>query len=251
MLCISITMLGVAVVLTYAWITDNRESAIPWWCGAMWIGMLATALQATRSISPWWFGIGIGNIFAGLTFAMVWAGFRAFTGKRPSWMLVFMGAAIWAGLYYGNEAFRNDINARLIFLSLQYGLYSAMIVHDTWRGWKDERLPSLAASSVLFTLHGVHYIARIAGTVFWPASEVNGVIIADWLPLEAMEGFALTIFSTLVFIALVKERAERRYRLAAEIDSLTEVASRRFFVSETRTLLARRPEDGEIGRAHV
>jgi diguanylate cyclase (GGDEF)-like protein len=95
---------------------------------------------------------------------------------------------------------------------------------------------------IFFSLHSVLYLVRIPTTLLYPATEVRGVITAPWLASFALEGFALTIFSTFVFMALIKERAERRYRLAAEIDSLTSVSSRRFFVSETHAALARRPK---------
>jgi diguanylate cyclase (GGDEF)-like protein len=90
------------------------------------------------------------------------------------------------------------------------------------------------------------YLARIPASIFYPATHVNGQIIAPWAGIFFLEGFALTVMSAFVFLSLIKERAERRYRFAAEIDGLTTAATRRFFVSQTRDLLARKQAKGAL-----
>jgi diguanylate cyclase (GGDEF)-like protein len=242
MVCTSITTLVVAMALTYVWFNDSREKANGWWCLAMWVATLATAILATRTTLPAWFSIGLGNMATSMAFGLVWAGFVAFSGGRPSYKVIAVGPLAWVVCYYGFEDFRNDINSRIIAISLIYGFYGVLIARRAWLGWKEEQLPSFLATIVFYGLHSFAYAARIPATIMYPAIEDHGLIFAPWFAVVAIEGFALTIFSTFVFMALIKERAERRYRLAAEIDSLTGVSSRRYFVSETRTTLARKPK---------
>ena len=243
MICTSITTTIVAMALTYVWLVERgREKAVGWWCLSMWVATLATAILATRTILPAWFNLGLGNMGVVLAFGLAWAGFTAFSGRRPSYWIVVMGAVAWALCFYGVEEIRTDINRRIILSAVLCGSYGALIVRSAWLGWKGERLPSFLATVVFYSLHCLAYFARIPAALLYPATEHNGEIHASWFGFVAIEGFAVTIFSTFVFMALIKERAERRYRLAAEIDSLTSASSRRYFVSETRAALARNPK---------
>jgi diguanylate cyclase (GGDEF)-like protein len=241
-ICTSITTVIVALALSYLWATDGREKAIGWWCASMWAATIGTAMLATRTALPPWFSIGLGNPITVLAFGFSWAGFVAFSGERPSRFLAFAAAAAWLLLYFGVDAFRGEVNSRIIFISVVFATYGLLVVRCAWRGWCSERLPSYVATMIFFGLHSLVYLVRIPVTLVSPATEVRGMISAPWLASFVLEGFTLTIFSTFVFMALVKERAERRYRLAAEIDSLTGASSRRHFVSATRTALARRPK---------
>ena len=240
--CTSITTFIVALALSYLWLTDKREKAIGWWCASMWAATIGTMMLATRAALPHWFSVGLGNPVTVLAFGFSWAGYVAFAGGRPSKPVVLTAAMAWLVLYFGVDSFRDGVNNRIIFISLVFAIFGVLVVHCAWRGWRSEHLPSYLATMIFYGLHSLLYLVRIPMTLIYPVTESNGMVSAPWLASFALEGFTLTIFSTFVFMALVKERAERRYRLAAEIDSLTSVSSRRHFVSETRTALARQPK---------
>jgi diguanylate cyclase (GGDEF)-like protein len=243
MVCTSITTTIVAIALTCVLLfTDNREKATAWWCASMWSATICGALLASRTVSPQWFGVGLGNAFGTLAFGMIWAGFTAFAGRIPSRLFIVAGSLAWLGCFYGIEMFREDINLRFILVSVINCVYGLLVVKGAWRGWKDERLPSFLATSVFFSLHSVAYGARIPLAIFAPAIERGGVIYAPWISIVAIEAYTLTIFSAFIFTSLIKERAERRYRLAAEIDSLTSVSTRRHFVECAREALGRKPD---------
>lgn len=243
MICTAITTLIVAAALTYVWLFENnREKATRWWCMSMWAATFATGILSTRTVAPAWFSIGLGNLGVSLAFGLVSVGFAEFAGRRtPSW-LPFLGAVIWVLGYYGIEGIRAEINNRIILSSIVWATYGVLIVRYAWLGWQQERLPSFMATLVMYSLHALAYAMRVPAALIFPASESGGQVHAVWFGVMAIEGYALTIFSTFIFIALIKERAERRYRLAAEIDALTSVCSRRFFVSETRAALDRQPD---------
>lgn len=245
-ICTAITFLMVAVALTLLSAHDRKEKATRWWAAAMWMGVLAVSVAATRTVAPAWFAIGIGNSFVIMTMSLVSAGFAVFSGDRPKLLPLFAGALIWTGCYAGLEVFREEITYRIVVLTSIMATYSVTIVHTAWRGWQTERLPTFVATVVVYGAHGVVYVARIVAGVLYPATEADGHIQAPWLVAFALEGFALTVLSAFVFTMLIKERAERRYRLAAEIDGLTSAATRRFFVSETRDLMARKQPKGVL-----
>mgnify|MGYP000090667320 CR=1 FL=1 len=240
LICTAISTIIVALALSFVWIFDRREAAIGWWCATMWAVTAGCLISATRTVLPAWFALGIGNAILTLGIGLSWAGCVAFQGKRPSRLLTAAGAVLWIVAFFGFHAFRSDINARIVLLSLIFAVYSVMVVRISLIGWKTERLPSLIAMAAFFGLHALLFISRATATMIWPATEQNGTIYSPWIAAFALEGFTLTIFSGFVFMSLVKERAERRYRLAA--DSLTSAASRRHFVAETRRILADRPQ---------
>lgn len=239
--CTSITTTIVALALSYLWLTDRREKAVGWWCASMWAATLGTMMLATRGALPHWFSIGLGNPITVLAFGFSWAGYVAFGGERPSKSVILTAASAWLVLYFGVDTFREGVNNRIVFISLVFAIFGLLIMQRAWHGWRSEQLPSYLATLIFYALHSLVYLVRIPMTLIYPATEADGMVSAPWLASFALEGFTLTIFSTFVFMALIKERAERRYRLAAEIDSLTSVSSRRHFVSETRAALARRP----------
>jgi diguanylate cyclase (GGDEF)-like protein len=243
MICTAITTTVVAIALTFVLMfSDNREKATAWWCASMWTATLACALLATRTIAPPWLSIGLGNGIATFAFGLAWAGFAAFAGRAPSRRFIVLGALVWAGCYYGFPVFRYDINLRIVLVSVIDCVYGILIVRSAWLGWKREHLPSFLATSIFFTLHSIAYAARIPLALMYPAVESEGLIQAPWFSIVAIEGYTLTIFCAFMFMSLIKERAERRYRLAAEVDSLTLVSTRRHFVERAHEALARKPD---------
>jgi diguanylate cyclase (GGDEF)-like protein len=245
MICTCVTTLIVALAMTYLYINDNREKAIVWWCASMWAATIATAFHATRPVWPF-YAAGLGNLFAILAYSLLTTGFVVFNRRRPVKALILAGPILWGLFYFGARNLSADINVRIVVVSVLFGTFALIVTRNAWLGWKAEQLPSFKPTMAIYGLHGTMFLARAIATLFYPAREIGGEIIAPWLGFFAIEGYALSIFSTFVFLALVKERAERKYRLAAEIDSLTGIASRRFFVAETQLLTKKRNASGAL-----
>lgn len=246
MICTSLMTLVVAMALTFIWFFEKRDTAIGWWCLSMWMATVATFALALRGISPWWIGIGLGNALLMVTYGMIWAGFVSFRGSKVSIPFIFAGALFWIACIYGFESIRSDVNNRVIVSSISIPFYCLLVVRETWKTWKKERLPSLMAAGFFYASHGLFYLIRVPLTIAYPVGEIVPGQTSTWFAVITLEAFVHGMFSSFVFVALVRERAERRYRLAAEIDSLTSVASRRHFVSETRAALARKPKSAVL-----
>ena len=246
MICVAITVLIVAVALTLVWIHDQREKAVLCWCVGMWSAVLGASLIATRTVLPQWLSLGVGVTLMTLAFALVAAGFGVFTGARVNRAALAAGPLAWLMSYLFIPGFPETIAYRATAMSIILGCYCLFIISAAWRGWNAERLPTFLATVLIYSTHCAFYVLRTLFAIFIPATEQGGQIQAVWVAAVVLEAFMMSIFSTFVFLALIKERAERKYRLAAEIDSLTESATRRFFVSETRDRLAKAPKSGVL-----
>lgn len=245
-ICTAITTGVVAVALTYTCLLRVQERAAVWWCWAMWVVTAGLALLALRGVLPLWLGIGVANTLVLLAYGLARKGYGVFREIPNSAIPFWGGAVVWAVLYFGIESVRNDFNLRIVLTSALIFAYSALITMDAWQGWKHDRLPSFIALMVLFATHGLMHFLRAALAIAFPVQESAVAGGSVWFSAIALENFVHAIGISFFFFALSKERAERRYRLAAEIDSLTGTATRRFFVSETRARLAKAPEAGVL-----
>jgi diguanylate cyclase (GGDEF)-like protein len=242
MICTALVTLVVAIALSFMWAFEKREKAVGWWCLSMWTATIATVLLAFRIGTPWWLGIGLGNGIALLAYGLVAAGFAAFRGTKINIPVIFAGAVVWFVLLFGSSTIREDVNNRVILISFIIPTYCALIVRDTWQIWKRERLPTLLAAAIFYGSHALFYLVRIPLTIASPVQEISANYGSLWYAVITLETFIHCMFTIFLFIALIRERAERRYRLAAEIDSLTGASSRRYFVAATREALARQPK---------
>lgn len=245
-ICTAITTGVVAVALTYSSFLKGQERATAWWCCAMWAVTVGLTLLSLRSVLPVWLATGIGNMLVMLAYGLARKGYGIFRNVAISPLTVWGGAILWALAYFGVEPIRSDFNARVILSSSIIFTYSVLIAADAWRGWKEDRLPSFLALLVLFGTHALMHFIRASLTFAFPAGETMASASPAWLSIIALESFIHAIGISFFFFALSKERAERKYRLAAEIDSLTGTATRRFFVSETRAHLAKSPKSGVL-----
>lgn len=245
-LCTAITTGVVAVALSYASLVAGREKATLWWCSAMWCVTVGLTLLAIRSVLPWWLGIGMGNAIVLLAYGLAWQGCAVFRGAKVPVFMICAGAVAWLVLYFGVDGIRNDLNSRIVLASGAIAVYSALTALEAWRGWKEDRLPSYVALMVLLSTHAVMHFVRTVLVLVFPPVDMSGGGGSFWLSVLALENYIHAIGISFFFFALTKERVQRRYRLAAEIDGLTGAATRRFFVSETRTRLKKTSKAGVL-----
>lgn len=244
-ICTAITTGVVAVALTYSSLLSGRERATVWWSWAMWTITLGLVLLSLRAILPAWLAIGIGNALALLGYGLAYKGYRVFRNAATPPFTAWFGMALWLALYFGVESFRDSVDNRVIVAGSVIATYSALTAFEVWRGWKDDHLPSFVALIALFSTHSMMHYGRVLLVIVYTQDKSNP-LIAFWLAAISLENFVHAMGISFFFFALTKERAERKYRLAAEIDSLTGAATRRFFVSETRERLAKKPKSGVL-----
>ncbi|MBL0371383.1 GGDEF domain-containing protein [Rhizobium sp. KVB221] len=246
MLCSGLVSLVLALVLSFVWLFERNEKAVGWWCAAMWMITVGFVLLAFRTSTPIWFGIALGNAAVITGYALVGAGFLVFARKKVDWRLLAIGPGIWILSLICFEAVRADFNLRIMIISAIVSSYTVLAAFAAFASWKEERLPSALLAVVFYGCHAVFYSLRIPLAHQFPLDEVTFLREVNWFTILALEAFLQSTFTSFVFLVLIRERSERRYKLAAEVDSLTSVANRRYFVSETGALLARKPKAASL-----
>ena len=244
-ICTAITTGVVAVALTYSCLLPGREKATVWWCWAMWSVTLGLVLLSVRAVLPAWLALGVGNALAMLGYGLAYKGYRVFRNVGTPPFVAWIGMALWLALYFGLESFRASVDLRVIAAASVIATYSTLTALEVWRGWQEDQLPSFVALIALFSTHAMMHFGRAALVLVYTQDKSNP-LITFWLAAISLENFIHAMGISFFFFALTKERAERKYRLAAEIDSLTGAATRRFFVSETRERLAKKPKAGVL-----
>lgn len=247
MLCSSLMTLSVSIILTYALYYEKREKALQWWCSAMWCVCVGCFLLMFRAQdNAFWLSIVLGNAMILLGYGFVWLGFATFHGVRIRPAFVPLGAVVWLAACVMSDDFRSSFNMRAIVLSSIGAVYAALSARIAYQIYKTERLPSAWFTYVVYTAHVVTFVARVALCWIYPVKGSVNPSIGTWFQLMMLESFVQAAFSTFIFVLLVRERSERRYRLAAEIDGLTGAATRRHFVERASALLAAKPKHAAL-----
>jgi diguanylate cyclase (GGDEF)-like protein len=244
-ICTAITTGVVALALTYASMLEGRDEATVWWCWGMWVASAGMLLLALRGLLPFLAGVGLGNALVFVGYGLARKGYGIFRDVKTSSVTLWAGAAFWIAVCVTVPDIRDNFSHRIAFSSSIIMTYSVLLALDGWQGWKRDRLPSFVALVVLFSTHALMHCVRACLAILYPVKDViQGN--SSWLAVIGLESYVHAIGISFLFFALSKERAERRYRLAAEIDGLTGAASRRFFVSETRLRLGKTPKAGVL-----
>jgi diguanylate cyclase (GGDEF)-like protein len=125
-------------------------------------------------------------------------------------------------------------------MAISLGVTAAYTLAAAWEFWRkrSDRLKARWPLIVLISIHGALFFAGMV-------EAASGVIPLDsppplstWFGLIHVEVLFYVIGTAIFVSAITRERAELDLRLAAEIDVLTGVASRRSFMDLTRGMLA-------------
>lgn len=241
MICSGTVTFVVALALTLAWIGDRSAPALGIWCLSLWIGTAACLALGLRTLVPFWISIGVGNMLGTAAYSIMWDGSRAFDGRPARRALVAAGPVLWLALFVFSPIVREDVNARIIVMSLLVGVYASATGLQILRGGREEALPIRKLAAFFFVTHALVYVLRIPLVLYEPTSYVNVSGYSTWYALITFELFVHTMVAAVVILALIKERAEARYRRASERDPLTGILNRRAFLDRVEAELAKRP----------
>ncbi|GJD81447.1 GGDEF domain-containing protein [Methylobacterium gregans] len=239
------TLLIVTFVLTlmvgglflFAWRQQREAPALLIWGLAHILGALGSAGLALRGLIPDAVSIVAANTAVLSAYGLIWSGVEAFEGRRLRPLLAFGGALAWLALCCV-PAFYASIAARVILASALAAVYCTASAAAIWSR-RAEPLPSRRATTILLAAYAACYAARIPATLLAPPQDTRNPLQSDWVTGLCFAAMLFTLAIAFGFIALVKERAEHRQRIAASTDGLTGVANRRAFVAEAEARLAR------------
>ena len=127
---------------------------------------------------------------------------------------------------------------RILYASAAATLYCGAATVEIWRG-RDERLASRITAAAVLGLHGLFYCVRIPSTLLAPPRPGLNPLASPWVAILCFVTLMFSIASAFTFMALVKERAERKQRIAASTDALTGVRNRRAFTEAAQAAMAK------------
>ncbi|MCY1265336.1 putative diguanylate cyclase YcdT [compost metagenome] len=229
-------------LMCFAWYRGRREPTLGYMSAALLLGALATFLGSLRNLGIDYVPIVIGNALLFFSYAMIWMSMRVFAGRPPHWPGVFAGVALWLLMCIW-PPFYESLPARILLGSLLTIAYCVLAGGELWRSRRKLEV-SLRPILLLLSLHIGVYSVRLVLDRELPYAPV---------PEGGISFFAILIFETMLFaiglafaaLAMVKERAELKFRSAALSDPLTGAGNRRAFMDTGELLLRMCAERGE------
>lgn len=221
----------------HAWWRETRERPLAYLGAMMLLAALGVVLVSWRSRGVDVIPLVFGNVALLLSAAMNWTAMRVFVGRPPSLPGVFAGAGIWLTLCL-IPAFYDAMPVRVVVYSLLAAGYGVLTASEFWRSRKKLEVAYMPAL-VLTLLHTAFYIVRSVIDKSLPLDQAlsgigDGVRFFSFMLFESM---LYVIGIAYVTLAMVKERAELKFKAAAFCDPLTGIGNRRAFMSHGEQLL--------------
>ncbi len=225
------------LLTAHAW-SRGREPTLGYLGIMLLLASLGTGLIVVRGMGMDFVALIIGNVVLLLSAAMNWTAMRAFVQRKPNVPGIFAGAGLWL-LMCLVPPFYASLSARVTLYSLLAAGYGVLSALELWR--RRASLEVAYAPALVLTLwHTGFYGIRAFTDPGLPiksaqASGSEGVPFFSFMLFESML-YAIGI--AYVTLAMVKERAELRFKAAAFSDALTGIGNRRAFMLKGEQLLA-------------
>src|SRR5580704_16139417 len=87
------------LLLLFAWVQNTAIYAVAWWGFADLLRAASIMLFGKYGSVPDLVSIDLANAILFTAFAVTWTGARVFDHRKPNWILLFAGAALWLVLY--------------------------------------------------------------------------------------------------------------------------------------------------------
>ncbi|QXI27884.1 GGDEF domain-containing protein [Pseudomonas vanderleydeniana] len=238
LLIVSVFIFCVMGLLTlHAWSRETRERPLAYLGSMMLLVSLGMLLVSLRGLGVDFVPVVLGNIALLLGAAMNWTAMRVLAGRAPWLPGILAGVVTWLILCLV-PAFMESLSARVTAYSLLTVAYGSATVLEFWRSQRSLEVSYLPAF-LLTLLHTVFYCIRAVydtglGQDQALAGAGKGTSFFSFMLFEAMVYVIGIAYMTL---AMVKERAELRFKAAAYSDALTGIGNRRAFMSRSEQLL--------------
>lgn len=216
---------------------NREERGLVYWGVANLVGAFGCVLLGMRNFAPDRVTIDLANAAILLGYAFNFAGTRQFCHQKVKLAWVAVPPLVWLALCQW-PAFYDSVEWRLTFSSVMVAATSLGTAYTLWR-LKDENLitryPAIGWHLFHVGVYAVRIVAPLTSSV--PASnEITASPIITLIMFEALIHITLISFLQL---SLTKDRAEDRYRRAAETDVLTGQPNRRAFMQTAEKIVAR------------
>ncbi len=232
----------VGALLLFSWSRNREVRALLWWSYGYLTCSAGVGLLALRGLVPDLLSIQIANAILITGIALLWAGARVFDGRRVEPAALLAGAAAWL-VACEVAAIRDDINARVVIVSLVLAAYTLLAAYEILRH-RGDGLTSRLPIGVVLLLHSCFILARLPMTLISPIEQDNAVLEGNWFAAVNLEAILYLVTLAFLILTMAKERVEMLHKSAALRDHLTGVANRRAFFAEAQQLIDRTTREG-------
>ena len=224
------------LLLLFAWVQNTAIYAVAWWGFADLLRAASVMLFGMYGTVSDLISIDLANAILFTAFAVTWTGARVFDHRKPRWILLFGGAALWLVLCR-IPAIQGSWDLRMLISSGIITAYTWATAYEFWRG-RSEPLVSRWPAIFMFFAHGALYLLRTPfGAMLAPVN--NQVFASVWVTVLSFEALLFTIAIAFILLAMAKERTEYRHKTDSLIDPLTGIANRRAFLQDAEAQLKR------------
>jgi diguanylate cyclase (GGDEF)-like protein len=230
------------LLLLFAWAQNTAITAVAWWGFAHLLRAASVTLFGLYGSVSNIISIDLANAILFTSFALTWTGARLFDHRKPQFVLLFAGAALWL-VACRIPGFTDSFDLRLLLSSGIITAYTWAAAFEFWRGRSEPLVSRWPAIFMLFA-HGALYLLRTPlGDLLPWLTRNNPLLESVWLSVLSFEALLFTIAIAFILLAMAKERAEYRHKTAAMIDPLTGISNRRAFLQEGEEHFGRQVSD--------
>lgn len=225
------------LLTVHAW-SRGREPTLGYLGIMLLLASLGTGLIVVRGVGMDFVALIIGNVVLLLSAAMNWTAMRAFVQRKPSVPGIFAGCGIWLLMCLVPQ-FYGSLSARVTLYSVLAASYGVLSAMELWRQ-RDTLEVAYLPALVLTLLHTLFYGVRAFLDPGMPikSAQAPGGEGVPFFSFMLFESMLYAIGIAYVTLAMVKERAELRFKAAAFSDALTGIGNRRAFMLKGEKLLA-------------
>lgn len=246
LLLVAIFIFSLMGLLTlHAWSRGAREQTLGYLASTLLLAAFGVTLVSLRGIAPDTIALVLGNVVLLLGATMNWTAMRVFGGRAPHLPGILAAPLLWA-LWGLTPGYYENLGLRVTVYSLLTAVYGGLSAFELWRNRKRLEVSYLPAL-VLLVMHSGFYTVRMVADhgislEHALAGTGRGTRFFSFLLFESML-YAIGI--AYVTLAMVRERAELKFKAAAYSDPLTGIGNRRAFLSGGKQLLAECSRRGE------
>lgn len=239
LLIVSVFIFCLMGLLTvHAWLRETRERSLAYLGSMMLLASLGVLLVSFRGVGVDFVPLVVGNVVLLLSAGMNWTAMRVFAGRSPSLPGILAGAVIWATLCLV-PVFMASLALRVSAYSVLAACYGGLTLWEFWRSRRSLEVSYLPAVT-LTLLHTLFYCQRAVSD---KGLALDRALLGEG---EGVGFFSFMLFESMIYVvgigyvtlAMVKERAEQRFKAAAYSDALTGIGNRRAFMSHGEKHLA-------------
>lgn len=230
------------LLLLLAWAQNLSMRAVAWWGTAHLMRSLSITLYGLYGSVPDLISIDLAGALLFTSFGVTWTGARVFGGRKPLPGSLAAGATLWM-LACQVPGFADRGDLRALLSSAIIAGFSWLTAAEFWRG-RNENLVSRWPAVTLFFAQGSLFVLRTSPAQVLTGASFHGAFASAWLTVLSVNALLFTIAVAFVLLAMAKERAELRHKVAARIDPLTGLPNRRAFLNDAEQTARRQVSKG-------